>query len=82
MAVGGHVNAQDNTREVDMYTCVMAAYEPTPRLMQVCPKTVEGDTKSRDVEDVANEEALPVEGDDGGATAKDRGVRVVPHSHA
>jgi hypothetical protein len=82
VAVGAHVHAQDNTRKVDMHTCVMAAYEPTPRLMQVCPKTVEGDTKSRDVEDIANKETLPVEGDGCGAVAKDWGVRVVPHLHA
>jgi hypothetical protein len=65
-----------------MHACVMAANEPTPRLTQVCPKTVEGDTKSWDMEDIANEEALPVEGDDGGVAAKDWGVRVVPHLHA
>ncbi len=66
-----------------MHACVMAADKPTPRLTQVCPKTVEGDTKSRDMEGIANEEALLVEGDDGGAAAKDCGVRVVvSHLHA
>jgi len=55
VAIGGHVHAQNNTLEVHVHTGIISAHETTPVLTQVCPKTVEGDPESQNVEYVANE---------------------------
>jgi len=44
-------------------------------------KTVERNGQAGDVEDVADENALPIEGEDSGTVTKNRNIRIVPHAN-
>ncbi len=64
-----------------MHTRVVAAYKTTTPLMKMSPETVEGDTKRRDVENMADQDALPIEQNDGHAPPQDRSKGIGTHAN-
>ena len=44
-------------------------------------KTVEWNGQAGDVKNIANENALPIEGKNSGTSTKNRNIRIVPHSN-
>ena len=82
MAVGQSVHTENHTREVDVHTCVVAAHKTTTPMRKMGPETVEGGAKHRDVESMADMDALPVEQNDGSAPPQDRSKGIVTHSNA
>ncbi len=79
MTVSGRVHTEDNTWEVDVHARVMTAHETTTGLTKMRAKAVESNAKRRDVEDITNKQALPVERDDGHTPAKDRSIGDISH---
>ncbi len=59
----------------------MAAHKTTTLLTKMSPETVERDPKCRDVENMADQYALPVEQNDGHALSQDRSKGIVTHTN-
>ena len=62
-----------------MHTRVVAAHKTTTSLTKMGQETVEGDAKRRDMENMADQDALPVEQNDGRAPPQDRSKGIVTH---
>ena len=79
---GRCVHTENQARKEDMHTRVVAAHKTTTPLTKMGPETVEGDAKRRDVENVANKNALLIEKNDGRTPPQDRSKGIVTHSNA
>ena len=64
-----------------MHTRVVAAHKTTTPLTKMSPETVEGDPKRRDMENMADQDALPIEQNDGHAPSQDRSKGIVAHAN-
>ena len=79
MAVGGHIHAENDAREVHMHPCIKTPDEAATTLTEVSSEAVERHPEGGDVKDIPDEKALTVQRDDGRAPPKDRSIRVVSH---
>ena len=64
-----------------MHARVIAAHKIATPLTKMSPETIEGDPKCRDVENMVDQYALPVERNDGRAPSQDRSKGIVTHSN-
>ncbi len=64
-----------------MHAHVVAAHKTTTPLTKMSPETVEGDPKRRDVENMTDQYALPIERNDGRAPSQDRSKGIVTHTN-
>ena len=62
-----------------MHTRVVAAHKTTTSLTKMGQETVEGGAKRRDMENMADQDALPIEQNDGRAPPQDRSKGIVTH---
>jgi hypothetical protein len=62
-----------------MHAHVETSQKPTSAIANIGPETVEGNLKLWDVEYILNQQALPVQGDDGSTLPKDWSIRIVTH---
>ena len=62
-----------------MHACVMTTHKTTTPLAKMSSETVEGDPKRRDVKNVADQFALPVELNDGRTPSQDRSKGIVAY---
>ena len=76
---GRCVHTENQARKEDMHTRVVAAHKTTTPLTKMGPETVEGDAKRRDVENMADQDVLPIERNDGCALPQDRSKGIVTH---
>ena len=75
MAIRGGIYLHGKGREVQKHTHqVGVTDESETSLFIVCTKAVQRSLKVWDVEDVADENLLPIQVDNNGSTAKDWGV--------
>ena len=82
MAVRGHVDTENHTREVHVHPRVEAPHKAATTLTKVGTKAVEWNPKGRDVKNVSDEKTLTIQGDDGRAPPEDGSIRVVAHPDA
>jgi hypothetical protein len=59
----------------------MAAHKTTTPLMKMSPETVEGNPMRRDMENMVDQDALPIEQNDGYAPSQDRSKGIVTHAN-
>ena len=62
-----------------MHARVVAAHKTTTPLTKMSPETVEWNSKCRDVKNMADQYALPVEQNNGRTPSQDRSKRIVAH---
>jgi len=60
-----------------MHARIVAAHKTTTPLTKMSPETVEGGLKRRDVKNMADQYALPVERNDGRTPSQDRSKGIV-----
>ena len=80
-AVRRRVTLEDKRREVDEHASVVGTNAPTTVLLEMCPKAIERDSKTRYVQSMPDKDALSIERDNGGTPSKNRKVGVVAHSN-
>ena len=64
-----------------MHTRVVAAHKTTTLLTKMNPETVEGDPRRRDMDNMADQDALPIERNDGRAPSQDSSKGIVTHAN-
>ncbi len=74
MAIGARVDQQDECQKVNQHSSLESANETASALLEMSTKTVEWHRKTGNVKDIADMNALSVEGEDGGAASKDWNV--------
>jgi hypothetical protein len=80
MTIHRSVNRQHECWEINHKPRRFGPEEAASLLSHVGPKTIQGHHKTRNVEDVPDENAFSVEAEDGGATTMNRDVRIVSHA--
>jgi hypothetical protein len=70
ITVRQRVNSEHKGQETDKHPSLICTIECTATLGEVCTQTVEGHHKPRDVEGIADEYTLTVEGDNSGASTQ------------
>jgi len=64
-----------------MHARIVAAHKTTTPLTKMSPETVEWDPKRRDVKNMADQYALPVERNDDCTPSQDRSKGIVAHAN-
>ena len=64
-----------------MHASLVTSQKTTPKLMKMGSETVEWNPKAGDVQDVADEQMLTVQGNNRSPATEDRGIRIVAHSN-
>jgi hypothetical protein len=63
-----------------MHSSLVTPQKTTPKLTKMGSETVERNPKARDVQHVADEKALTIQGNNRSPATKDRGIRIVTHA--
>jgi hypothetical protein len=81
VAIGARVDQQEECWKVNQHSSLKSANETASALLEMSARTVEWHRKTRNVKDIADKNALSVEGEDGSAASKDWNVWVITHVH-
>jgi hypothetical protein len=81
VTVGECVHSEHKSWETDKHPSLVCAIECAATLGEVRVQTVEGHHKPRDVEGVADEDTLTIEGDNSGALTQNRDEGIIAHLH-
>ena len=81
VGVDPRVHGEDKHWEINQESQVFGSDETTATLGHMRAKAVERNGQVRDMKNVANKNALPIEGEDSGTSTKKRNIRIVPHSN-
>ncbi len=74
VAIGARVDQQEECWKVNQHSSLKSANETASALLEMSARTVEWHRKTRNVKDIADKNALSVEGEDGSAASKDWNV--------
>jgi hypothetical protein len=81
VTVGRRVHSEHKGQETDKHPSLVCAIECAATLGEVRAQTVEGHHKPRDVEGIADEDTLTIEGDNSSALTQNWDEGIIAHSH-
>ena len=74
VAISARVDQQDECRKVNQHSSLESANETASALLEMSAKIIEWHRETGNVKDIADKNALSIEGEDGSAASKDWNV--------